>query len=250
MNKSLKSVSGLFVKIGIFAIAMGILEAIVVVYIRQLYHPAGFDFPLKATSPELVHSELIREITTIIMLVMIALIAGKNFLQKLSYFIYCFGIWDIFYYVGLKLFLNWPPSFFTWDVLFLIPVPWIGPVLAPIICSLTMILLAMCIVYKQEKGYEVRLKFSGWTLIIVGAATIFSSFIWDYTGIIISGGFLSDYWTLVTNEKFYDIVTKYIPAYYNWYMFAVGEILIVTAILLIIKRAKKNLNRLIANRIH
>ncbi|MFC2093529.1 hypothetical protein ACFLSV_06480 [Bacteroidota bacterium] len=239
MSKSLKSVSGLFVKIGIFAIAMGILEAIVVVYIRKLYYPAGFDFPLKATSPELVHTELIREITTIIMLAIIALIAGKNLLQEFSYFIYCFGIWDIFYYLGLKIFLNWPPSLLTWDVLFLIPVPWIGPVLAPIICSLTMIFLAMCIVYLQEKGYVVRLKFSDWALIIVGGAVIFSTFIWDYTSIIISGGFLSEYWTLVTNKQFQSIVTKYIPAYYNWYLFAVGEILIITAVLLIIKRANE-----------
>lgn len=238
MSKSLKSVSGLFIKIGIFAIAMGILEAIVVVYIRKLYHPAGFDFPLKATSPELVHTELIREITTIIMLIMIAVITGKNFLQKFSYFIYCFGVWDIFYYVGLKLFLNWPPSFFTWDVLFLIPVPWIGPVLAPIICSLTMILLAMCIVYLQVKGYEVRLKFSVWALIIVGAAIIFSSFIWDYIGIIFSGGFISDYWTLVTNEQFQSIVTKHIPTYYNWYLFVIGELMILGAVVLILKRAK------------
>ena len=238
MSRSLKGFNRLFIQVGIFAIAMGILEAIVVAYIRKLYHPTGFDFPLKATSPELVHTELIREITTIIMLIMIAVITGKNFLQKFSYFIFCFGVWDIFYYVGLKLFLNWPPSLLTWDVLFLIPVPWIGPVLAPIICSLTMILLAMSIVYLQEKGYVVRLKFSDWALIIVGAVTIFSSFIWDYTSIIISGGFLSDYWTLVTNGKFQDIVTRYIPSYYNWYLFAVGEILIITAVLLIIKHAK------------
>ena len=238
MSRSLKGFPRLFIQVGIFAIAMGILEAIVVVYIRKLYHPTGFDFPLKATSPELVHTELIREITTIIMLVMIALIAGKDFLQKFSYFIYCFGVWDIFYYAGLKLFLNWPPSFFTWDVLFLIPVPWIGPVIAPIICSLTMVLLALCVVYLQEKGYNVRLKFSGWALIIVGAATIFSSFIWDYTSIIISGGFLYDYWTLVTNEQFQSIVTKHIPTYYNWYLFVIGELMILGAVVLILKRTK------------
>ena len=238
MSRSLKGFNRLFIQVGIFAIAMGILEAIVVAYIRKLYHPTGFDFPLKATSPELVHTELIREITTIIMLVMIALIAGKDFLQKFSYFIYCFGVWDIFYYAGLKLFLNWPPSFFTWDVLFLIPVPWIGPVIAPIICSLTMVLLALCVVYLQEKGYNVRLKFSGWALIIVGAATIFSSFIWDYTSIIISGGFLYDYWTLVTNEQFQSIVTKHIPTYYNWYLFVIGELMILGAVVLILKRTK------------
>ncbi len=238
MSRSQKVFARLIVPVGIFAIAMGILEAIVVVYIRKLYHPTGFDFPLKATSPELIHTELIREITTIIMLVMIAVIAGKNFLQKFSYFIYCFGVWDIFYYVGLKLFLNWPPSFLTWDVLFLIPVPWIGPVLAPIICSLTMILLATCIIYLQGRGYDVRLKFSSWALIIIGAVMILSSFIWDFAGIIIGRGFLSEFWRLATSVKFQNIVTHYIPQYFNWYLFAVGEIFIVTAIILTIKRAK------------
>jgi hypothetical protein len=101
---------------------MGFLEAIVVVYLRQLYFPEGFDFPLNPIPPKILAIEWLREITTLVMLVSIGIIAGKNFLQRFSYFLYCFAVWDIFYYVALKLLLNWPPSLLTWDLLFLFPV--------------------------------------------------------------------------------------------------------------------------------
>ena len=111
----------IFVLLGIFSLAMGILEAIVVVYLRAIYYPQGFEFPLSSISPQMLYVEFLREIATIIMLVTLAAIAGKNSLQKLSYFLYSFAIWDISYYVWLKRLLNWPPSFLTWDLLFLIP---------------------------------------------------------------------------------------------------------------------------------
>jgi hypothetical protein len=237
-DRTLKRYPRLLFQVGVFAVAMGFLEAIVVVYLRQLYYPQGFYFPLKILSPEMFSFELLREITTIVMLVVIGLLAGKNLLQKFSYFLYCFGIWDIFYYVGLKLLLNWPPSLLTWDVLFLIPVPWLGPVLAPIICSVTMILLAVLIIVTQEKGFIVNLKFFGWFLIVLGAFIIFSTFVWDYSNIIISGGFLSGFLTLGTNETFQNIISQHTPVYFNWYFFAIGEILIFSSVVFILKYIK------------
>ena len=108
--------------LGIFAIAMGFLEAIVVVYLRALYYPNGFNFPLTMFSQRLIEIEWVREIATVVMIITIAWVAGKNFLQRFSYFLYVFAVWDIFYYVALKVFLDWPASFLTWDLLFLIPV--------------------------------------------------------------------------------------------------------------------------------
>ncbi|NLI56587.1 hypothetical protein GX420_06385, partial [bacterium] len=93
-----------FIVLTIFGIAMGFLEAIVVVYLREIYYPQGFEFPLNTFSSEMLSIEWIREISTIIMLITIGIITGKNFLQKLSFFLYTFAIWDIFYYVALKLF--------------------------------------------------------------------------------------------------------------------------------------------------
>ena len=107
----------------IFSIAMGFLEAIVVVYIREIYYPQGFQFPLKEFPQWIIVIELIREICTLLMLGTVAWISGQTFLQRFSVFIFIFGIWDIFYYIALKLFLNWPDSILTWDILFLIPLP-------------------------------------------------------------------------------------------------------------------------------
>jgi len=128
-----------FVAVTIFAIAMAFLEAAVVEYLRQLYYPEGFSFPLKMIPMNIYFVELGREAATIIMLAAIGYLAGKNFLTRFSAFIIAFGVWDIFYYVFLKLILNWPSSLFDWDILFLIPLPWIGPVLAPVIISVLLI---------------------------------------------------------------------------------------------------------------
>ena len=135
-NLSSAKIRRTFVWLGIFSVAMAFLEAIVVVYLRQLYYPQGFDFPLSPLAPKTIAMEWLREIATIIMLVAVGAIAGKNPLQKFASFLYSFAVWDIFYYVGLKLILDWPSSLLTWDILFLFPVRWIGPVLAPVICSL------------------------------------------------------------------------------------------------------------------
>jgi hypothetical protein len=229
----------MFMLTGLLAIAMGFLEAIVVVYLRELYYPKGFSFPLQTIPAGILSIELIREICTMVMLLIIALIAGKNKLQKFAWFIYCFAVWDIFYYLGLKLFLNWPPSLMTWDFLFLIPVAWVGPVLAPVICSLTMILLAVCIVMLQEKGYNVRIKLSEWGLIIGGAVIIFIAFIWDHFRIIIREGLLGEYFNLLHNPRFNQVMAQYKPEYFIWPMFILGEIIILLSITLVIIRTKR-----------
>src|SRR4030042_7126972 len=122
----------------IFGIAMGFLESVVIVYLRQLYYPEGFGFPLKEVIWGGLFLEYLREIATIVILLTVSLIAGRMPYERFSYFLYCFGIWDIFYYIGLKVLLNWPSSLLTWDILFLIPVVWLAPVLAPIFCATKM----------------------------------------------------------------------------------------------------------------
>ncbi len=144
----------------IFAIAMGYLEAAVVVYLRELYYPDGFyikekvGFPfikfglveeLKPFSKKLILTELGREAATIIMLVTLSLIAGNSIKSYIAYFLILFGIWDIFYYVFLKVILGWPESLSTTDVFFLIPVPWIGPVWLPVLLSLIIISIGLII---------------------------------------------------------------------------------------------------------
>ena len=47
-----------------FGIAMGLLEAIVAVYLRMLYYPEGFHFPLKLFSTQVYGIEVLRELAT------------------------------------------------------------------------------------------------------------------------------------------------------------------------------------------
>ncbi|MEW6555911.1 MAG: hypothetical protein AB1349_00980 [Elusimicrobiota bacterium] len=139
---------------------MGFLESAVVVYLRELYYPAGFHisekvkFPfikfgavneLKPFSKKLILTELAREAATIVMLVTFAILVGDSFVSRVAYFLLAFGIWDIYYYIFLKIILNWPESFTTTDVFFLLPTPWTGPVWLPILCSICIIVIAFLI---------------------------------------------------------------------------------------------------------
>ncbi len=169
-----------FVLLGIYSIAMANLEAAVVVYLRELYYPEGFAFPLKLISDNILLIELTREFSTIIMLFCIAYLCDKSYLERFFYFIYAFGIWDIFYYVWLKIFVNWPSSFLTDDILFLIPVPWVAPVYAPVGVSLCMIIFSIVTFYLQQKGFSLKINKLSIIVSIIGIALILFSFMWDF----------------------------------------------------------------------
>lgn len=238
MNPASDTISRNYFLIGLFAIAMGALEAIVVVYLRQLYYPVGFDFPLTMLTSKMVSVEWLREAATIAMLIIIGMIAGRTSLQRFAWFLYCFAVWDIFYYIWLKLLLNWPTSLLTWDILFLIPVPWVGPVLAPVVCSLTMILLAAIIIYLQKKDNSFRIKAIEWAMMIVGVIIILISFMWDYASIIIKDGLLSKFWVLTNDTHLLSNVLTFIPTNYSWESFIVGEFLILVSVVIMYRRVK------------
>lgn len=162
-----------------FAIAFAFVEAAVVVYLRQAYYPEGFVFPLKPGSVTETAVEVARELATIVMLVSVAVLAGKTRWQRFSYFLMIFGVWDIFYYVWLKAVLNWPNSFFEWDVLFLIPLPWIGPVIAPLLVSVVMIAGGWMILRKEERTRGFRPSRAAVVLSLLGTVLILCSFLLD-----------------------------------------------------------------------
>lgn len=216
-----------------FSIGMGYLESAVVVYLRELYYPEGFHFPFKMLSNRIFITELLREAATIIMLVSIAWIAGKNWYQRFACFLFCFGIWDIVYYLGLKMLLGWPDSLFTWDILFLIPVVWVGPVLAPVICSLSMIGFAFSILYFESKGKTVKFHPKEWLLLITGSTLILITFVWDYSLLVIQNDLLNG---LSNNERLIKALGNYLPQHYHWWLFIAGEITILSGFLLYYRR--------------
>lgn len=240
MKNSYLSYRFRFLWLAVFAVAMGFLEAIVVVYLRELYYPEGFDFPLKLMSPDLVTIEWIREIATLVMLAGVGIIAGRNNLQRLWYALFAFGVWDIFYYVALKMLIGWPASLLTWDLLFLIPVSWLGPVLAPVLNSVTMIMMALLLVAREENGYCVKVHLIDWILIFGGALIILFTYLIDYSRLIFESGVLARGKSQEAAELLTTLITGYTPDHYRWPIFIAGELIIAAAIVIIYRRSIKH----------
>lgn len=215
-----------------FSIAMGFLETAVVVYLRLLYYPQGFGFPLVVLSPEVGIVEIFREAATIIMLLGVGMLTGHNGRQRLAFFLISFAIWDLFYYVFLKLALDWPASLFTWDILFLIPAPWVGPVLSPIIICFTMLTFSGIILRNERMGNSYNLNWEHWSFIISGSLIIIISWMWDY---IAYSGRISD-----SPDRALEVLSTYVPVYFNWWMFGVGEALIITGIALYYRSSRRS----------
>jgi len=144
-----------------FGIAFGHIEAVVVVYIRRIMDwvplPADIGAGDLAKLPNwLIHTEQTRETATIIVLLALAALVGRNFLEKLATFLFAFGLWDATYYVALRAMIGWPESFTTQDCLFLIPDPWLAPVWLPIVCSLGMMAVGIAIMVAVERRSAAR----------------------------------------------------------------------------------------------
>ena len=124
-----------------FGVAMGFLEAAVVVYLRAALGivPANVPAHDPATLGTFEAIEVARELATLVMIGAIGWLAGRTRLERLAWAAVVFGTWDIVYYLGLRGAVGWPSSFDTWDVLFLVPVAWVGPVWAPIVVSAALI---------------------------------------------------------------------------------------------------------------
>lgn len=169
----MKNTAKKFIVSVILGISLAYIEAAVVVYLRAIFYPEGFDFPLSQFGSSslwmaFLTIEIGREVATLVVLLAGSYLLGYNFRSRLAYFLTLFAIWDIFYYVWLKILLNWPASIMDWDILFLIPSPWAGPVLAPVIISVTILLMALAILYREGRGRPLQLT----RLYIVGFISI------------------------------------------------------------------------------
>src|SRR5262245_55385942 len=194
----------------VYAVAVAYLDSTIVVYLRRLYYPQGFDFPLVIVDIPTLLIELGREAATIVMLATVGIAAGRTKVGKFAYFLFLFGVWDIWYYIWLKVFVDWPASLFTWDVLFLIPVPWVGPVLAPVTIALTMIGMGLVLLRLEQRGPVLPAGKTVWLAQIVAALIIIVSFTMDVMPRLPNNGILLAQWT---------------PASYRWWMLLGGQTL-------------------------
>lgn len=204
------------------AIAMGLLECSVVIYLRELIYPDGFQFPLRGTSYTVEVTELLRELSTMIMLLGIGVLAGRNKQERFAWFIYSFAIWDLFYYLFLYLIIGWPASLLDWDLLFLIPIMWIGPVWAPVLLSFLMILLAISILCYPGHKHNSNLKLSEWIVLTAGAIIIIVAFCKDYY-LYISNKFPAiPYTQLFFSKNSFTYANQYVPTSFDVAFFLGG----------------------------
>jgi hypothetical protein len=187
----------------IFGVTFGYVEAAAAIYLRGLYEPmhqrvysavAPDDlFPLiplerlEREGGQGMHwlaIELGREAATVLMLAGVALCVGRTFREGFAAFVVAFGIWDVFYYVFLKIWLNWPASLLDWDLLFLLPVPWAGPVLAPVLVALAMVVAGTVVLVREASGRPLQLSGTHWLGLGAAALLITASFCWDYRGLL------------------------------------------------------------------
>ncbi len=174
-----RSMFSLLPWMAIFFLAMAFLESAVVVYLRALYYPGGFGFPIIPMSKGLVRTELWREVATLVMLLAPGAMVTRSALERFAWFCFGFGVWDLGYYFWLKLLLDWPASWQTWDLLFLVPFPWVGPVWAPCLIALGLIILSMYVFHIRNTGSDLQIPRSAWSLLIIGALLMICSFMLD-----------------------------------------------------------------------
>ncbi|MDE3181699.1 MAG: hypothetical protein KGM47_18795, partial [Acidobacteriota bacterium] len=205
----------------LFGVSFGFIEAAVVVYLRQLTQPEQAETELGRSSQALFPTltmrqvqaspnlwrilkiELAREAATLIMLAAIAIAIGRSFTGSAGAFVAAFGVWDLSFYGFLKVFIHWPASLLTWDLLFLVPAPWSGPVLAPVIVSISMIFAGFFVLWSESRGKPLAPARLHWLGALIGGLIIILSFVWNYSTVLAGG----------------------VPRDFPWMIFGAGELL-------------------------
>ena len=109
------------------------------------------------------------------MLAMAGWIAGRRWQDRVGYAIFSFGLWDVLYYAWLVIFIGWPKTLLDWDLLFLIPLPWWGPVVSPLLIALMMVIGGGAAVLKAERGETLRFTLVEWS--VAGASMLLALYV-------------------------------------------------------------------------
>jgi hypothetical protein len=203
----------------LFAAAMAWVESAVVVYLRTLVdrlEPYQVN-PLPLV-PRLGEAEIVRELATMIMLFAAGWLAGHTKRTRLGYSLIAFGAWDIFYYLFLKIIVGWPQSIFAWDILFLLPLPWWGPVIAPVTIAAMMIIFGTLVTQFDQSIWPSR---RAWIFSWSGAALALLVFMSD--AIRAAGGGI-------------EAIRSVLPVWFNWPVFIIALVLMAAPILEMIKQ--------------
>ena len=215
----------------LFGAAFGFVEAAVVVDLRALYEPIHQRLHPEAASDDLfpvirldqveaegpgprrwLAVEVAREAATLVMLVGVGMAVGGRFPRGFAAFLVAFGAWDIAFYAWLKVILGWPSSCWTWDLLFLLPVPWSGPVLAPLLVAATMTGAGAFVLWREDGDRPLRIERRDWSVAGLGGLIVAVAFCWDSRTVLAGGR----------------------PGPFPWWLFALGMGLGLSAFMIVV----------------
>jgi hypothetical protein len=192
----------------VFAIGMAWVEAASVYYLRvmvdRLDPYQANPLPMRGVLEQV---ELVREAATLLMLLTIGALAGPTWRTRLGYAAVAFGVWDILYYVFLRMICGWPKSLFDWDVLFLLPLPWWGPVLAPICIASLLIVSGTLVSQRAVQVPASSVTSTWWRLNWLGVALALYVFMADSLRAVHQG---------------LDVTRAVLPQTFNWSVFVVA----------------------------
>jgi hypothetical protein len=218
-----------WIAVATFAVAMAWVEAACVYDLRVLvdrlepYQPN----PLPI-SGALGNIELAREAATLVMLAAVGWLAGGTLRARLAYAAIAFGVWDIFYYLWLKVMYGWPRSLFDWDVLFLLPLPWWGPVIAPASIALLMLVWGTLATVTPGPLADRRGGARLWSAAGVGAALGLYAFMADALRALPHG---------------LEAVRTVLPRTFNWPLFLIALALMAAPVVPMIRTAARRPSR-------
>jgi hypothetical protein len=193
----------------LFAVAMAWVEAAVVLYLRTLVNRIDPYQPRPMPDmPGLVGAEIVREAATMVMLASLGWLAGRTIRSRFGYLLIAFGIWDIFYYVFLKVLTGWPHSLLDWDILFLIPLPWWGPVIAPTLVAALMIISGTFFTGEEQPLWPGR---RSQAFCVLGILLVLGAFMFDALALCFSGASMK-------------AIQEWLPHSFQWLLFSTGFI--------------------------
>ena len=175
----------------VFAVAMAFVEAAVVVYLRKVIGE-GPVFPMKDLPALLLVVEIGREAATIVMLLAVPFLSFHGGARRMGAFLLLFAVWDVFYYLWLHVTIGWPAGIFDWDVLFLIPLPWVGPVWSVLLLCAGMFIFSVLFL-RAPKDAVFSPGAWGWGSGMAGTITVIATYIGEWKKIQYGAGVPSDF---------------------------------------------------------
>lgn len=194
-----------------FAAGMAWVEAACVYYLRVLvdriqpYQPDPL--PIRGALGEV---ELVREAATLVMLATTGMLAGRTWRARVGYAAIAFGVWDILYYAFLRVMTGWPVSVLDWDILFLLPLPWWGPVIAPVSIAVLMIVWGTLVTQWHDRIPVTRVTWASWG--VSGAGILLALWV-----------FMADAIRALPGGE--DAVRQVLPTAFNWPAFGAALLL-------------------------